>query len=330
MAVSGTISATPFNTLKVVDQAFRRCRLPAQKISAEMQSYAQDALHLLLSELANGKPPSWCIERMVLPMYEAQPIITLPAGTVEVLNLNYRTTQEAIGETTVSPTEYLVDFSDGTANAATIVTVGCKWLGAAVALTFETSEDGLVWVQVGSQATSAVSGEWTWTDIAQPLPRQFFRITSVGVQLLEEVWLGVQPQEIPLGVLNRDGYVAQSNKSFSGRPATFWYQRDLPQPVVNLWPAPNSAAEHAQLILWRHRHIMDVGTLAQDIEVPQRWLEAIVATLAEKVASETPEVDLQLIPLLGQKATMAMQIARDGDNDGSPTYIQPAIACYTR
>jgi hypothetical protein len=330
MAVSGTISTTQFNTLKVVDQAFRRCRLSAQKITAEMQSYAQDSLHLLLSELANGKPPSWCIERLVLPMYEGQPVVTLPTGTVEVLNLNYRTTQEATGTTTVSATEYKVDFAGDLTNAATIVTVGCKWLGAAVALTFETSDDDVTWVQVGSQTTTAASGEWTWTDIAQPLPRQYFRITSADPQVLEEVYLGTMPQEIPLGVLNRDGYVAQSNKSFTGRPATFWYQRDLPQPVVNLWPAPNAAAEHAQLILWRHRHIMDVGTLAQDIEVPQRWLEAIVASLAEKVASETPEVDVQLIPMLGQKAALAMQLARDGDNDGSPIYIQPSIGCYTR
>lgn len=330
MAVSGTISATTFNTLKVVDQAFRRCRLPAQKITAEMQSYAQDALYLLLSELANGKPPSWCIERLVLPMYEGQPIVPLPIGTVSILNFNYRTTQEATGVTTVSATEYSVDFNDGTTSAATIVTVGCKWAGAAVALTFETSDDGVVWTQVGSQTTTAAAGEWTWTDISQPLPRQYFRITSVAPQLLDEVYLGTMPQEIPLGALNRDGYVAQSNKSFVGRPATFWYQRDLPQPVANLWPAPNAAAEHAQLILWRHRHIMDVGTLAQEIEVPQRWLEAIIASLAEKVASETPEVDLQLIPILSQKAAMAMQLARDGDNDGSPIYIQPSIGVYTR
>jgi hypothetical protein len=148
--------------------------------------------------------------------------------------------------------------------------------------------------------------------------------------LLEEVYLGTLPQEIPMGQLNRDTYVAQSNKVFTGRPLTYWFQRDLPQPVMNLWPSPNLAAEHQQLIVWRHRHIMDTENLRQDVEVPQRWLEAIIAGLASRVASETPNVDANLMPLLEQRWLAARQTAWDGDGDGSPTFINPGIGCYTK
>ena len=99
MAYSDSISGTTFNALKVVDHAFRRCRLQAQAITAEMQDYALDSLYLMLSELANIKTPSWCIEKIILPMYENQQIVTLPLGTVEVLNLNYRTLQVVTGST---------------------------------------------------------------------------------------------------------------------------------------------------------------------------------------------------------------------------------------
>jgi hypothetical protein len=75
---------------------------------------------------------------------------------------------------------------------------------------------------------------------------------------------------------------------------------------------------------------MDVGTLQQDIEVPQRWLDAIISMLAFKVSQETPEVDAALVPQLEQRAIIAVQMARDGDNDGSSTFIQPYIAPYTR
>lgn len=75
---------------------------------------------------------------------------------------------------------------------------------------------------------------------------------------------------------------------------------------------------------------MDVGTLQQDIEVPQRWLDAIISMLAFKVSQETPEVDAELVPQLEQRAIIAVQMARDGDNDGSSTFIQPYIAPYTR
>ena len=326
MSYSGNVSGTTFNALKVVDHAFRRCRLPAQAITAEMQSYALDSLYLLLSELANIKTPSWCIERVVLPMYENQPIVELPTGTVEVLNLNYRVLQLLDGDVTSTSNSYQMLFE----NATTVNVVGIKWAGASVPVTFETSSNGITWTTVGTSSETASAGEITWVDITAAMPKEIFRITSASPLLYSQITLGNMPQEIPLGQLNRDGYVNQSNKVFPGRPSSYYFQRDLPVPVVNLWPAPFYAAEQAQLILWRHRQIMDTENLQQDVEVPQRWLEAIINSLASRVAMETPAVDAQLVPLLEQRAAMSVQRAWDGDNDGSPIQINPGIGVYTK
>jgi hypothetical protein len=143
------------------------------------------------------------------------------------------------------------------------------------------------------------------------------------------ITLGNLPQEIPLGQLNRDSYVNQSNKVFSGRPSSYYFQRDLPEPIVNIWPAPFAASEQAQLVLWRHRQIMDTENLQQEVEVPQRWLEAIIDGLAARVAAETPQVDPQIMAVREQKAAMSVQRAWDGDNDGSPIQINPGIGVYT-
>jgi hypothetical protein len=333
MATSGTISTTTFQTVKVVDHAFRRCRLAAENITPEMQVYAQDLLYLLLSELANPRPPSWCIERQVYPMYQNQPVVTLDTGTVEVLNVNYLTLQKLEpASSTTTATQYTAFFS----SATTVNSVGIKWLSVGVGnvvLNFEVSNDaGVTWTNVGSLTldTSPSAGQWTWGNIAVGLPYGSFRVTSTVAFSASEIYLGNMPQEIPLGQLNRDTYTAQSNQVFPGRPVSYYFQRQQINPILRLWPAPNVAAEHGQLIVWRHRHIMDVGTLAQEIEVPQRWMEAVVAGLAAKVALETPNVDINLVPLLDQKAAQAMQSARDGDNDGSPTFIQPYISVYTR
>lgn len=329
MAVSGTISTTTFNTRRVIDQAFRRCRLPAQAISAEMQDYAKDALYLTLSEIANVKAPSWCVEKQVYPFYQGQPQIELDIGTVDVLNANLRTTQEITGSTVVASNSYTVQLSTSD-DSGVIMTVGLKWVATAVPVTFATSTDNITWTTVGASDTAAGAGKWAWTDLSLAVPVQYFRVSAPVAIELAEVYLGTNPQEIPLGVLNRDSFVAQSNKVFQGRPLTYWYQRDRINPVMNLWPAPNAAAEHQQLIVWRHRHIMDVGALAQEIEVPQRWLEAIVAMLAAKVALETSAVDASMIGLLDQKAAIAYSMALSGDNSGAPTFIQPSIGCYTK
>jgi hypothetical protein len=326
MAYSGNVSGTTFNALKVVDHAFRRCRLPAQAITAEMQDYALDSLYLMLSEFANIKTPSWCIEKLILPMYENQPLVTLPVGTVEILNLNYRVLQLLGGTVTTASTSYTVSFSSQT----TVDTVGIKWSAAAVPVTFQVSTNGSVWTTVGTSSAVASAGNITWTDISGALAYQYFRITASAPLNYSAITLGNLPQEIPLGQLNRDSYVNQSNKVFPGRPSNYYFQRDLPEPVINLWPAPFSASEQAQLVLWRHRQIMDTENLQQEVEVPQRWLEAIVNGLAARVAAESPNVDAALVPLLEQRSAMSMQRAWDGDNDGSPIQINPGIGVYTR
>jgi len=325
MAYSGSIGNTTFNALKVIDHAYRRCRLPAQAITSEMQNYALDSLFMLLSDLANVRTPSWCIEKLILPMYENQPIIPMPAGTIDILNLNYRQIQPVSGAYVATSTSYTVNFTTSTV----VDTVGIKWSAASVPLTFQTSVNGTTWITVGSADDTSSAGEINWTDISGAIAYQYFRITSTATISYSAITLGNLPQEIPLGLLNRDGYVNQSNKYFPGRPSNYWYQRDLPNPVVNLWPAPFLAAENAQLILWRHRQIMDTQNLQQQVEIPTRWYDAIVNKLAYKVARETPAVDMNLFPLLQQDSNLSEERAWEGDGDRSPTYIQPSIGVYT-
>jgi len=243
-----------------------------------------------------------------------------------VLNLNYRVLQLLSGASVTTSTSYTVNFTTQT----TVDTVGIKWSAAAVPVTFQVSTNGLTWITVGNSTAPAAAGDITWTDISGALPYNYFRITASSPLNFSAITLGNLPQEIPLGQLNRDSYVNQSNKVFPGRPSNYYFQRDLPEPVVNLWPAPFSAAEQAQLVLWRHRQIMDTQNLQQEVEVPQRWLQAIVDGLASKVAAETPQVDPGMVPMLEQRAMLSVQRAWDGDNDGSPIQINPGIGVYTR
>ena len=75
---------------------------------------------------------------------------------------------------------------------------------------------------------------------------------------------------------------------------------------------------------------MDVGTMTQEIEVPQRWYEAIVAMLAAKMALEILEVDAGMISMLDAKAERALYVAQAEERDNSPMMIAPNIAVYTR
>ncbi len=328
MAYSGTVSQTTFDTRRVIEHAARRCKLPAQSLSAEHVDIANDNLYLLLSDLANQGAPLWCIQKTIYPLYEGVPTIVTDKGTVDILNSNLRWLQEVTGVNTDTATSRIVEFATPTQ----VTTVGILWSAAAVPVEFSRSDDGVTWEIIQAEVPNASSGEWTWYDLGSVVGADYFRVRATSGSLgFSQIYLGNNPTEIPLARLNRDDFTNLPNKSFQSlRPLQYWLDRQSLSPVMNLWPVPNAAATVQQIVVWAHRHIMDVGTMTQEIEVPQRWYEAIVSMLAAKLAMEYVEVDGNLVPMLDAKAQQALYIAQQEERDNSPLNIAPSIGAYTR
>ena len=328
MAYSNTVSQTVFNTRKVIENAIRRCKLPAESITAEYVDIANDQLYLLLSDLANQGAPLWCIEKQIIPLYDGYGDVTLDTKVVDILNSNFRQLQTVSGTDTTTSTTHTIAFGGDTF----VTTVGIKWTAASVPIAIERSEDNITWTTIQNEAPDATSGEWTWYDLESSIATPYFRVrATTGTLSFSEIYTGNTPTEIPLARMNRDDYTNLPNKSFqSNRPLQYWYDRLIPNPIMHLWPVPNSGADTCQLVLWVQRYIMDVGTMTQEIEVPQRWYEALVAMLAAKMAMEIVEVDVNMIGLLDAKAQQALYVAQAEERDNSPMMIAPNISMYTR
>ena len=328
MAFSNTVSQTVFNTGRVIDNAFRRCRIPAAMITAEYIDIAKDQLYLIFGELANQGTPLWCIEKQIYPLYDGIGDVTTDTGTVDILNSNLRWLQQVTGANYDDPTYREVDFMEATF----VTTVGVFWTAASVPISLQRSDDGATWTTVQTETPSAVAGQWTWYDLDSSVASRYFRVLATsGTLNFSQIFLGNMPTEIPLARINRDDYTNLPNKSFqSNRPLQYWFDRQVNRPVMHLWPVPNLQASTYQIVLWRQRYIMDVGTMTQEVEIPQRWYEAIVALLATRLALEVLEVDPQLVPTLNALADKALMIAQMEERDNSPMMIQPNIGPYTR
>lgn len=328
MAYSGTVSQTQFNTRRVIENAARRCKLPAQSLTPEHVDIANDQLFLLLSDLANRGIQLWCVQKNIYPLYDGQSQIITYTGTVDILNSNLRTLQQATGTTTTGAQFYSTDFVTPTI----VSTIGIKWSAASVPFALQRSDDGAAWETVQLENQTASAGEWTWFDLSTVVASRYFRVLATsGTLSYETIYLGNTPTEIPLARLSRDDYTNLPNKAFlSNRPLQYWLDRQSLSPVMNLWPVPNAAAEVKQIVVWCQRHIMDVGTMTQEIEVPQRWYEAIVAMLAARLAMEYIEVDVNLVGLLDQKAKESLYFAQQEERDNSPMMILPDFSMYTR
>jgi hypothetical protein len=328
MAYSNTVSQTVFNTRKVIENAIRRCKLPAESITAEYVDIANDQLYLLLSDLANMGAPLWCIEKQIIPLYNGVGDVVLDTKVVDILNSNLRQLQTVSGVDTTTSTTHTIAFGGDTF----VTTVGVKWLAASVPIALERSPDNIVWETIQTENPVATTGEWTWFDLESSVATPYFRVRATsGTLSFEEIYTGNMPTEIPLARMNRDDYTNLPNKYFqSNRPLQYWYDRLIPNPVMHLWPVPNSGADTSQLVIWIQRYIMDVGTMTQELEVPQRWYEAIVSMLAAKMAMEIVEVDVGMIGMLDAKAQQALYTAQAEERDNSPMMIAPNIAMYTR
>lgn len=350
MATSGTVSATVFNTNSILDQAFRRCKMPPELVSSEMQDTALQSLYLLISALCNRGLQLWTVEKLILPLYLGNGYVTMPAGTVDLLNTNYRTIERFSNTVTSSSgtasfaedndllTSCLQTAINGNivvnlGSAQLVTTIGINMASAGTyTLQVEWSDDLVTWTSViAPGATVYTAGSWNWYDITPNISHVYWRLRETGgatMNVAEFVVAG-NPTEIPMARLNQDDYTNLPNKSFQGRPLQFWFDRQLAYPVARMWPVPNQAAQFAQMVTWRQRHIMDVGTLQQTIELPQRWVDAITWQLAHRLCFEIQQVDINLSDKLAPIAEQTLQMAMMEETDDSPFMVAPNISPYT-
>ena len=123
--------------------------------------------------------------------------------------------------------------------------------------------------------------------------------------------------------------LAFTNRSFGGKPLQYWFDRQRDAPIFNIWPVTDLGNRYGQIEMWRKRYIMDVGTLPQTLDIPQRWYEAVVLQLASRLAAMLPEVPDERMINLTALADRRLREAEDEERDNSPIRWAPNISVYT-
>jgi hypothetical protein len=132
-------------------------------------------------------------------------------------------------------------------------------------------------------------------------------------------------------------YSTIPNKLTQGRPIQVWVNRQSGQkvgseiataknPQINVWPAPDQGTAQTPYYVfyyWRLKRIYDAGDGTNVVDIPFRFLNAMVAGLAYMIAVKKPEVDPNRV--LGLKAMYeeAWQLAADEDREKAPIRFVP-------
>ena len=357
MATSGTVGATVIDVQQLIDHGARRCGKLAEELTSEQQTSARESLFFLLSNLANLGINYWAINKIVIGMQANKYIYSLPVGSVDVLNALYRQMSQPTGSYASSAGGVVANAYDdnvdtwcqqtsangniqvnyGTNNPIYAGSIGIlPYVAGGGSATwsylYEYSTDGATWNTLyDAGVTTVMDNQWIWQDIDPGQNIQFYRVRAYNNTTLavREWFVGNNSTEITMARLNRDDYTNLPNKNFTAnQPFQFWFDRTIPQPTMYLWPTPSDP--FVQMTVWYSRQIQDVGSLQGQLEIPQRWYEAVVMMLAHRMSLELPQVASDRIAYLEKMADTYLMQAENEERDKSPIYLAPNISVYTR
>jgi len=354
LAYSGTTGETTINVDQLISYAFRDSGKSAEEMTPELVDAGKQALFYNLQNLSNLGVNLWLLDNILLGAQTDQQILTLPKTTIDIREANWVYVQN------MQPTSALpLDNSQApnlftqTLDGYATSTVSKNWFGAAYSpeqrvfyvgfnayspgvpttynFVYETSNDGVNWTnQQTLPATTLNDSEWAYFNVNITQNYTYYRLreTVLPTFSLRQIVFSQSQQVIPLARLNRDDYWNLPNKQFpSVRSLQYWYDRKI-EPQMYLWPVPNNDFQMFQLII--EKQMQDVGSLTNEIYVPDRWIASVQATLSHKLAMQIPGVELTRIQYLEQQADKLFMQANNEERDKSPIYFQPNYSYYTR
>jgi hypothetical protein len=355
MAYSNTTGQTTINVDQLISYAFRDAGKIAEEVTPEYIEVGKQALFYNLQNLSNLGVNLWLLENQLYGALTAQQKLTLPKTIIDVREANWvYVTNSAAAEylpisNPDSPAVFnqnldLVSTSTIGANyfgleyqvAQPVFYVGFNGYNASGGTTtynfaYEVSDDGITWKKVQQfPATALADKEWAYFNISTTPSYLFYRLreTVATTFSIRQIVFSTSQQVIPLARLNRDDYWNLPNKQFpSQRSLQYWFDRAI-EPSMYLWPVPNNDFQMFQLLV--EKQMEDVGSLTNQIYVPDRWISSVQASLSHRLAMQIPGIELTRIQYLEGQAEKLFMQANNEERDKSPIYFQPNISYYTR
>lgn len=164
---------------------------------------------------------------------------------------------------------------------------------------------------------------WTIEESSAPLLTGQQTITLDGdtIDVLDAVLRtlsGVSQNDRTLTRMSVKEWAQTANKNTTSQPSRYWINRVVP-PVMTIWPVP---VADATVVYWKLRRIEDTGAYSNNMDVPSRFLPAMVSGLAYYLAIKTSGADNR-IPILQAEYERQYKLAADEDRERASLYLLP-------
>lgn len=134
---------------------------------------------------------------------------------------------------------------------------------------------------------------------------------------------GITTRDLPMNRIDVTDYAAIPNKTYLGKPQQIYVDRQE-TPTVTVWPVPEDA--NHQVVYYRVRRINQTGAVTDAMDVPTRFIPAIVAGLAWRFSQKSRDpLVLQKVPMLKAEYRETFDKARYEDRQKVSTFIVPRV-----
>jgi hypothetical protein len=296
----------------------------------------------------------WLVQRLMFNIYPNQPIYPLPSYIVRVLELSAVTPirlntggvafssaggnaancfdpMATAGCVQTSQNGY-ISYDYGAGNSNSILYVGITPLSnATYTLAVEYSFDNINWITAYSAPSQQYYVTQTnWLVIEQAVNARAWRIRETGGATLaiQQIYFD-QPTNVGVGdrlltALSRSEYMALPGKMNPGVPSGYYFDEEI-KPTIVLWPVPSSNSQATSILYTGYRYAQDVTQMFQNIEVPQRFYDALIAGLSSRLALKFKPDRYQLMK---GEAIEAYEVAAKTDFENVTIRFQPDFGRY--
>jgi hypothetical protein len=116
-------------------------------------------------------------------------------------------------------------------------------------------------------------------------------------------------------------YATLPNKLQQARPIQVWIERLTSAPRITVWPVPDNSQTYT-FVYWRLRRIQNAGDGVNTMDMPFRFIPAMVAGLAYHLAMKIPS-GAERLPILKQQYDEAWQLASEEDREKAAVRFVP-------
>lgn len=125
---------------------------------------------------------------------------------------------------------------------------------------------------------------WAWTSTTQALTTgiEYTLSPARPISIVNMRYTNASGVETPMMPLTRWGYDAISDKTDTGTPSMFYYDRQREDAKLYIWPALASATTE-ELAYTYQREAEDITNLNETLDMPGEWWATVVYNLAARL-----------------------------------------------